>query len=127
VIPNDRRYVESHEWAKLDGDIVAVGLTDFAVKHLSDLVFIDLPEVGDRLNKGDRFGEIESVKAVEELFAPVGGEVVEVNEGLADNLDRVANNPYEDGWMIKLKVASAGEYEQLLDDAAYQKVTEAEE
>lgn len=124
MIPNDRRYLESHEWAKADGDVVSIGITDFAVQHLTDLVFIDLPSVGDTLTKGERFGEIESVKAVSDLNAPVSGEVVEVNDEIADALERVAEDPYGAGWFVKVKMTDASEMDSLLDDAAYKKVTE---
>jgi glycine cleavage system H protein len=124
VIPTDRQYLESHEWAKKEGDLVALGITDFAVKHLTDLVFIKLPVVGDTLRKGDRFGEIESVKAVSDLVSPVDGEVVEVNSELVDALDRVANDPYGAGWMVKVR--NSGPIIGMLDAAAYQKVTDAE-
>ncbi len=125
MIPNDRRYLETHEWAKKDGGLVVVGITDFAVKHLTDLVYISLPKVGDALSKGQRFGEIESVKAVSDLVAPVSGEVVEVNDGLSSALERIGADPFGDGWMVKLKPSNPGELDSLLDAAAYQKVTEA--
>lgn len=118
---SDRRYLESHEWARKDGTVVTIGITAFAVEHLSDLTFLSLPTVGTKLKKGDRFGEIESVKAVSELFAPVGGEVIEVNQALVDDVQSLNSDPWEKGWMMKLKVASAAEYDQLLDGAAYEK------
>jgi glycine cleavage system H protein len=124
VIPDDRRYLETHEWAKKDGGLVVVGISDFAVKHLTDLVYISLPTVGDPVARGERFGEIESVKAVSDLNSPVSGEVVEVNSGLADELDRIANDPYGDGWMIKVRTSDS--LDPLLDARAYQKVTEEE-
>lgn len=124
MIPNDRRYLESHEWAKPEGDLVSIGITDFAVQHLTDLVYIDLPSVGDEVTKGKPFGEIESVKAVSDLNAPISGEVVEVNETIANKLEIVAEDPHGDGWFIKIRPSDAGELESLLDDAAYQKVTE---
>jgi len=122
VIPNDRRYLETHEWAKQDGDLVVIGISDFAVKHLTDLVFISLPNVGDSLTQGERFGEIESVKAVSDLNAPISGEVVEVNDGLADELDRIGADPYGDGWMIKVRTSES--LDHMLDSAGYTKVTE---
>jgi glycine cleavage system H protein len=124
VIPEDRRYLETHEWAKKEGGLVVIGISDFAVKHLTDLVYISLPAVGDPVARGERFGEIESVKAVSDLNSPVTGEVVEVNSGLADALDRIANDPYGDGWMIKVR--SSDSLDPLLDSRAYQKVTEEE-
>ena len=121
MAPDDRKYMESHEWAKKDGDVVTVGITAFAVEHLSDLTFLDLPEVGSTIEKGERFGEIESVKAVSDLYAPVGGEVIETNEELADSLDRLMEDAFEGGWMMKLRVSSGDEYDGLMDAAAYEK------
>lgn len=126
MIPNDRRFLASHEWAKSEGDLITIGITDFAVQHLTDLVYIDLPSVGDELQKGERFGEIESVKAVSDLNAPISGEVVEVNDAIADSLETVAEDPYEAGWFVKIRPSDASEHESLLDDAAYGKVTEEE-
>ena len=124
MIPSDLRYLESHEWARQDGDTITIGITDVAVRHLTDLVFIDLPEVGDAVTKGERFGEIESVKAVADLNSPASGEVVEVNGDLADALDKIAGDPYGEGWMIKVKVSDPSELDGMLDAAAYEKSTE---
>lgn len=119
MVRSDRRYLESHEWAKKDGKVVTVGITAFAVEHLSDLTFLSLPSVGTTLKKGDRFGEIESVKAVSELFAPVSGEVVEVNTSLKDRPEDVNGKPHET-WMVKVKLSSPGEAGGLMDAAAYE-------
>jgi len=124
VIPNDRRYLETHEWAKQEGDVVVVGITDYAVKHLTDLVFVDLPDLGDQLSRGERFGEIESVKAVSDLNAPVSGEVVEVNEQLQDQLELIGESPYEKGWMIKVRMEEAELPAEMLDAEAYGKLIE---
>lgn len=121
MVPSDRRYLASHEWAKKDGNVVTIGITAFAVEHLSDLTFLSLPTVGTKLKKGDRFGEIESVKAVSELFAPVGGEVSAINQALADDIQSLGADPWDKGWMIKLKLANDGELATLLDAAAYEK------
>ena len=121
MVPNDRRYLESHEWAKKDGNVVTIGITAFAVEHLSDLTFLSLPAVGAKLAKGQRFGEIESVKAVSELFAPVGGEVTAINQKLADDVASLGQDPWNAGWMVKLKVAGDVEYGGLLDAATYEK------
>ncbi len=121
MVPSDRRYLESHEWAKKDGNVVTVGITAFAVEHLSDLTFLSLPAVGAKLKKGDRFGEIESVKAVSELFAPIGGEVSAVNQALVDDIASLTADPWNKGWMLKFKVASDAEWNSLLDAAAYEK------
>lgn len=127
MIPEDRRYLKSHEWGKREGGLVVVGITDFAVKHLSDLVYIDLPAKGAKVKKDERFGEIESVKAVSDINSPITGEVVEVNGQLADQLETLAKDPYGAGWMIKVKPANPAELDAGLDARAYQKVTEAEE
>lgn len=116
--PNDRKYMQSHEWCKVDGGVATVGITDFAVSHLSDLVFLDLPESGSTVTAGEGFGEIESVKAVSDLYSPVSGEVVEVNTELPDNLDTLNSDPFEAGWMIKVQVAE--ESPDLMDAAAYE-------
>lgn len=126
MIPNDRRYMESHEWAMQEDDLVVVGITDFAVKHLTDLVFIDLPAPGDQISRGERFGEIESVKAVSDLNSPISGEVIEVNDAITDKLETVAEDPFAAGWMIKVRPSDTSELEQLLDDSAYQKVIDAD-
>ena len=122
--PSDRKYLETHEWGKLEGDVVILGITDFAVSALSDLTHIDLPEVGDEVSKGDPFGEIESVKTVSDLLSLVSGEVVEVNAGLVDeeDFDLLANSAFEDGWMVKIKPSNATELDEALDAAAYEKV-----
>ena len=126
MVPSDRRYLESHEWAKKEGNLVLVGITAFAVEHLSDLTFLSLPAVGAKLKKGDRFGEIESVKAVSELFAPVGGEVAAVNTALAEKIESLSNDSWNAGWMIKLKNVADGELNALMDAAAYDKKCAAE-
>ena len=106
--PDDRKYLDSHEWAKLEGDLIVVGITDFAVEELSngnegDLVYCDLPEVGREVDQGETFGEIESVKAVSDLNAPVGGEIVEVNADMMEHLETLAEDPWKKGWLIKIK------------------------
>lgn len=124
--PSDRSYLESHEWAKLDGDTVTIGITDFAVEQLGELVYLDLPSAGDSVAKGDAFGEVESVKAVSDLNSPVDGEIVEVNDGLADELEALQNAPMEGGWLIKVRVADAGAVDGLLDAAAYEELVAAQ-
>ena len=119
MIPNDRRYLESHEWAMPEGDLVSVGITDFAVQHLTDLVFVDLPGVGDSVQKGERFGEIESVKAVSDLNSPISGEVVEVNAALASQPEAVNEDCYGEGWMIAIDVEDESALASLMDAAAY--------
>ncbi len=122
-IPENLRYSKDHEWIMVDGDIATIGITDYAQHSLGDVVYIDMPRVGDRLNAHEAFGSVESVKAVSEIFIPVAGEIAEVNEGLNDIPEAVNNDPYESGWMIKIKMdnpleadgmLSADEYEEFL-------------
>jgi glycine cleavage system H protein len=103
MYPDDRKYCETHEWAKVDEDLVIVGITDYAVKELTDLTYLELPQTGESFKAGDPFGVIESVKATSDLYAPVAGEVVAVNESLPDALDLFNEDPYSAGWMIKLR------------------------
>lgn len=119
--PNSLKYAKSHEWAVSDGDLVTVGITDFAVKTLTDLVFLELPSVGDAVTAGESFGEVESVKAVSDLVAPVSGEVVETNAAVADNLDDITSDPFGQGWLIKIKPSDPAELNALMDRAAYEK------
>lgn len=108
--PNDRSYLKSHEWCKIENGIATIGITDFAVSHLSDLVFLDLPNKGSSVKVGESFGEIESVKAVSDLYSPVSGEVLEVNKELPDNLALLNDDPFGKAWMLKVKVtATSGE------------------
>ena len=124
--PDDRSYLQSHEWASLDGDIVTVGITDFAVSQLGELVYLDLPDTGRQVSRGEAFGEVESVKAVSDLNSPVDGEVVEVNAGLPDDLSALQDDPLSGGWLIKVKVGGADALDGLLDAAAYEEVVAAE-
>ncbi|MCA9113722.1 MAG: glycine cleavage system protein GcvH [Planctomycetaceae bacterium] len=125
--PASLKYAPSHEWIHVDGDIATIGISEFAVHQLTDLVFIELPEVGRTLEPGDDFGVVESVKAVSDLYAPVAGEVTEVNSSLEDNLDPLTDDPFGAGWIIKLKVTDASGLDQLMDQAAYQAHCAAEE
>lgn len=122
--PNDRKYLKSHEWCKIENGIATVGITDFAVAHLSDLVFLDLPAKGSSVTADEPFGEIESVKAVSDLYSPVSGEVVEINGELPDNLEWLGTEPFAKAWMLKVKCTS--ESPGLMDAAAYEKHCEAE-
>jgi glycine cleavage system H protein len=119
--PKTLRFTTSHEWAHLDGDVATVGISRFAVDQLTDLIVIELPAVGTRLTAGKSFGEVESVKAVSDLYAPVSGEVVEVNAAVAGNVQLLAEDPYEKGWLIKVRVDNPAELSGLLDHAAYEK------
>jgi glycine cleavage system H protein len=117
--PNDVRYAESHEWARSGGDKVKVGISDYAQDQLGDIVFVELPEVGDTFNKREEFGTVESVKAVSELYMPVAGEVVAINESLEESPEKVNNAPYGDGWMIEIKADNPPELDDLMDNDAY--------
>jgi glycine cleavage system H protein len=118
-VPDDRRYLESHEWATTGGDTVRIGVSDFAQDELGDVVFVELPEVGDEIAAGESFGVVESIKAVSDLYAPVSGEVVAVNEELFDRPELVNEDPYGDGWMLEVEPAEGGDDEGLLDADAY--------
>jgi len=125
--PADYRYTKTHEWVKVEGDIGVCGLSDYAVEHLSDLVYVELPPVGTQTSQSEPFGEIESVKAVVDLNAPVSGEVLEINETLPDQLELLSDDTYNAGWMIKVKMSDAGEVEKLMDLETYNKFCESEE
>ena len=117
--PDDVRYAESHEWTRSGGDKVKVGISDYAQDQLGDIVFVELPEVGDTFNKREEFGTVESVKAVSELYMPVAGEVVAINESLEESPEKVNNAPYGDGWMIEIKADNPPELDDLMDNDAY--------
>jgi len=121
------KYTQDHEWLRLDGDVATIGITPFAQKQLGDLVFVELPSVGASLDKGAVAATVESVKAASEVYAPVGGEVIEVNDRLTAEPGLVNAEPNGGGWMFKLKVSNAAEAEGLLDEGAYQALTAAEE
>jgi len=116
---DDVKYFEDHEWAKLENDEAVIGISDYAQDQLGDIVFVELPQVGDTFEKGAEFGTVESVKAVSELYMPLGGNVIAVNEQLEDSPELVNNEPYTGGWMIKIKPANAAEIEQLMTKEAY--------
>lgn len=119
MYPSDLKYTKDHEWIRIDGDTGAVGITNFAQQQLGDVVYVDLPEVGTRVTAGQTFGSIESVKAVSDLYAPVSGEVIEVNAALKDAPEQVNAKPHET-WMIKVRLSDTGELNGLMDAAAYQ-------
>ena len=122
AVPEELQYTKTHEWMRLEDDIATVGITEHAQDELGDVVFIELPEKGASFGAGDAFGTVESVKAVSDLYAPVGGEVVEVNEALNDAPEKINEEPYGDGWIIRLRVSeeadllSAGDYEKVLEE-----------
>ncbi|MBN1958204.1 MAG: glycine cleavage system protein GcvH [Desulfuromonadales bacterium] len=122
--PEELKYTEEHEWVLVEDDVATIGITDFAQEQLGDVVFVELPEVGDRFDVGKSFGVVESVKAVSDVYAPVSGEVVEINEELPDEPEILNNSPYEDGWMVKIRLADAAELDDLMDAAAYQEFVE---
>lgn len=118
--PSDLKYTKDHEWARLEGDLVRIGITTYAVDQLGDVTLVDLPKPGTRVQSAAHFGDIESVKAVSELFAPLGGEVVAVNEALADRPELVNDSPYDQGWMLVIKPSDRSEVAALLDVNAYE-------
>jgi glycine cleavage system H protein len=123
-IPSDRRYHEEHEWALVEADgSVRVGISEFAEHELGDVIYVELPKVGDRVTQGKQMGEIESVKAVSDLYSPVSGEVVEVNTGVKDKPELVNDEPYGGGWLILVKIDSEAELANLLDATAYEALT----
>jgi glycine cleavage system H protein len=126
MTPEDSRYAKSHEYVHLDGDVGTIGITDYAQKELGDVVFVELPQPGMQIEADNEMGSIESVKAVSELFAPVSGEVVEVNELLRDKPELVNTDPYGDGWMIKVRIADQSEYDDLMDAAEYEEYIQTE-
>ncbi len=121
------KFAKTHEWAAIENGVATIGISDFAVKLLSDLVFIDLPAKGKKVRAGDTLGEVESVKAVSDIYAPLSGEVVEVNADLADHLERLTTDAFGSGWMVKLKLSEPTEADRLMDDAAYQAHCAAEQ
>lgn len=126
MTPEDNYYAKSHEYVHLEGEVGTVGITDYAQKELGDVVFVELPKVGTQLEYGEELGSIESVKAVSELFAPVSGEVIEVNEALATKPDLVNTDPFGDGWMIKVKLSDSTELDALMGAEEYEEYVEKE-
>jgi glycine cleavage system H protein len=117
------KYQKSHEWARKDGDLVVVGISDYAQDSLGDVVFVELPEVGATLKQGESFGVVESVKSASDLFMPVGGEIAEVNDSLSDTPETVNESPFGDGWMIKIKPSDVSEHDSLMSAADYEEFT----
>ena len=117
--PSTLKFAATHEWVHVDGDVATLGISRFAVDQLTDLIVIELPKVGAKLTQGKPFGEVESVKAVSDLYAPVSGEVVEVNDAVAGDVQLLAEDPYTKGWLIKIKVADPAAVAALMDHAAY--------
>ena len=123
MVPQDLRYTKEHEWVRLEGEIATIGITDYAAEQLGDIVFVELPEIGRTVSQFATIGVIESVKAVSDLFAPVGGEVVESNAALSAAPELLNSDPFGKGWMLRIKVADAGQLDGLLDAAAYEALT----
>ena len=121
-IPENLKYTKEHEWLSLDGDVATVGITAFAAESLGDIVFVQLPAAGDTVTAGEVFGEVESTKSVSELYAPVSGEVVEVNEATSDTPEVINSDPYTEGWLLKVRLT--GDAPELLDSAAYAALTQ---
>jgi len=125
MVPPELRYTTDHEWVRVDGDTATIGITDFAAQQLGDVVFVDLPPAGTKLEQFGTFGVVESVKAVSDLYAPVTGEVREANQDLSAKPELINSDPYGAGWMIRVAIANAAQVESLLDAAAYEKLTSA--
>lgn len=119
AVPSELKYSKEHEWVKVDSDVVTIGITDFAQSELGDIVFVELPEEGDELTSGDSFGSVESVKTVSELYAPLSGKVVEVNDELEDSPEYVNESSYDKAWMVKVELTDKSQLDDLLDADAY--------
>jgi glycine cleavage system H protein len=119
-IPAELKYTKDHEWVKIDGDVAIVGITEFAQSELGDIVYVEIETIGETLNQEEVFGSVEAVKTVSDLFMPVSGEILEFNEALEGNPELVNSDPYGEGWMIKIKLTDASQYDQLLDAATYE-------
>lgn len=126
--PEDLKYLDTHEYVRLDGEIATIGITAFAIDQLGDIVFLELPEIGDEVEAGEGFGTIESVKAVEDLKAPLSGTVIERNDGLIDAPEAIAEDPYGEGWLIKIRIEDPdAEFDDILTAAEYKSQVEGEE
>ena len=124
-IPENLRYSKDHEWVKVDGDVASIGITDYAQHSLGDVVYVDMPRVGDKFGTHEAFGSVESVKAVSEIFTPVSGEVVEVNESLNDTPEKVNSDPYGDAWFVKIKMENSLEVDAMLSGEEYEEYLSA--
>jgi glycine cleavage system H protein len=119
-IPAELKYTKDHEWVKIEGDVAIVGITEFAQSELGDIVYVEIETIGETLDQEEVFGSVEAVKTVSDLFMPVSGEILEFNEALEGNPELVNSDPYGEGWMIKVKLTDASQYDQLLDAATYE-------
>jgi glycine cleavage system H protein len=125
-IPAGLRYSKEHEWVATEEEVATIGITDYAQEQLGEIVYVELPAVGDKISKDDAFGVVESVKAVSDIYAPVSGTVVEVNQELPESPEMINEDPYGDGWLVKVKVSDASELEDLLDNGEYEELVAAE-
>ncbi len=125
-IPDDLHYSKDHEWVRVEGSVAVVGITDYAQDSLGDVVYVELPKASDEFAANESFGSVESVKAVSEVFSPVSGEIVAINETLADTPEKVNEDPYNEGWMIRVQMSNPGEVDSLLTAAEYEDFTKAE-
>ena len=121
-LPADLKYTKDHEWAKIEGDVATVGITDFAQGELGDIVYVEVETLDETLDKEEVFGTVEAVKTVSDLFLPLSGEIIEFNEALEDEPEKVNSDPYGEGWMIKIKISDSAEIEDLMSDAAYKEL-----
>lgn len=124
MIPDDLKYYKEHEWVRVDGDVATIGISDYAQDALGDIVYLELPDVGTTLSGGETFGEVESVKSVSQLFTPVSGEVVDVNKDLVNTPEVINSHPYDDGWMIKVRLSEDAELAELMSADDYQAFVE---
>ncbi|TVR72867.1 MAG: glycine cleavage system protein GcvH [Sphaerobacteraceae bacterium] len=125
-IKSGLHYTKSHEWVKVDGDTVTMGVTDFAQSELGDITYLELPEAGDSVSKSEPLGVIESVKAASDIYSPVSGEIVEANDQAIDAPESVNSSPYDDAWLVKIKLSDSSELDELMDSATYEKFVEEE-
>ena len=124
-VPSNLKYTKDHEWVKIDGDIATVGITDFAQGELGDIVYVEVETIDETMKIEEVFGTVEAVKTVSDLFLPLSGEIIEFNDSLESEPEKVNTDPYGEGWMIKIKMSNLDEVDNLLDDAAYKKIIEA--
>jgi len=121
-IPSNLQYTKDHEWAKIENGVATIGITDFAQGELGDIVFVELPEVGKSFNAGDALGTIEAVKTVTDLFSPISGKIVAINEGLDNDTGKVNSDPYGDGWLVKIRLSDPDEKDELMSSIAYEEI-----
>ena len=121
-LPKDIKYTEEHEWVKIDGDFAIIGITDYAQSELGDIVFVELPMTDESFTKGDSFGTVEAVKTVSDLYMPISGNIIEVNDSLEDNPELINSDPYKQGWIIKIKLENSEDYTNLMDSSQYENI-----